>query len=99
MTRRPRRTKPDSNHADFADLRDYGFLMIDIHDLGGQALDWLCAGENFKTGRIEMTMIEVKPDPKATFTPDEFSVLDLWPNVAMIAYSIEDVLRRYGRIE
>ena len=99
MNTRPRHTKPDENHAAFAALRDYGFLMIDIHDLGGQALDWLCAGWNHETGNFEMKMIEVKPDRDAPFTTMERTTLDLYPEVTMVAYSIEDVLRRYGRIE
>ena len=98
MTPRPRHTKTDSNHAEFSKLRDFGFLMIDIHDLGGWALDWLCIGAH-RDGRVLAVMIEVKPDEDAPFTNDEQAVLIAWPEVTMIAYRIEDVLRRYGRIE
>jgi hypothetical protein len=72
--------------------------MIDIHDLGGQALDWLCIGLD-REGFAGIVMIEVKPNRAAPFTDTEREILSKWPSVTMVAYSIEDVLRRYGRIE
>lgn len=74
-------------------------MMIDMHDLGGWALDWLCIGWNDEKNRAEAIMIEVKPDEDAPFTAQEKGTLAAWPDVTMVAYCLEDVLRRYGRLK
>lgn len=63
----------------------------------GDVLDILVAGYNVDKHGYEMVMVEIKPDEKAPFTEDEQRILKEQPHTTMVAYSAEDVLRRFGR--
>lgn len=90
---RPRHTKRDSNHADVKwGCEMAGLWVWDTADLGGKFLDLIVSDG------LTVVFVEVKPDRKATFTTDEEFVLLELPHVSMVAYSPEDVLRRFGRM-
>lgn len=89
---RPRHTKRDANHLDVMhNCVICGLRCYDTADLPG-GLDFLA------TDGVLMMWVEVKPDRFATFTDAEISILTENPNTTMVAYSAEDVLRRFGRV-
>ena len=95
---RPRHTKRDANHQDVIDgCRAGGLNVWDIADMPG-LLDLIVAGYNVHKHDYEQLLVEVKPDPSAPFTEDEKRILEENPHTTMVAYSAEDVLRRFGRL-
>ena len=95
---RPKHTKRDANHQEVIDgCRKAGLNVWDLADVGGDVLDILVAGYNVTEHSYQMLMVEIKTDPDAPFTDDERRVLEESRYTTMVAYSAEDVLRRFGR--
>lgn len=92
MTPRPRHTKKDLNHGEIRDgLRELGFVVWDLADLGGVVLDLLC----FYRGIC--LPVEVKsPGGKLTEAQEEsIAQLQAVGVTPIIAESIQDVLDQW----
>lgn len=99
---RPRHPHPDANQAQIVrDLRALGFTVHDVSPLGGDALDLFVGGEVVYLGRFEWLQVELKANG-GRLTAGEAAYLEkhphpIWP--VLVAYSTEDVLEWFGRID
>ena len=95
--RRPRYTKRDANQREIVfDLRKLGFYVLDLADVGGRVLDLFVAAPD-AAGEWRWLAVEVKTFA-GRLTANQKRFFERWPDApAIVAQSVEDVLRWYGR--
>jgi hypothetical protein len=100
---RPKHPKPDANQARIVgQLRDLGFVVHDVSSLGGDCLDLFVLGWNYRLDVLEWCQVEIKTDD-GELTPGEKAYIDLIMEAGsarppvIVARSVEDVLRWFGR--
>ena len=93
---RPRYTKRDANQSEIvADLRGLGFYVLDLADVGGEALDLFVCG-HIGGGEWRWLEVEIKT-PGGQLTPNQKRFFEMWPGApAIVAQATEDVLRWYA---
>ena len=97
--RRPRYTKRDANQQEIVDgLRELGFYVLDLADIGGRVLDLFVCGSDVR-GEWRWLAVEIKTFA-GWLTAKQKQFFKEWPDApAIVAQSVEDVLRWYGREE
>jgi len=92
---RPRYTRRDANQQEIVDdLRGLGFYVLDLADVGGDALDIFVCGR-VGGGEWRWLAVEIKtPDGRLTANQKRF--FEMWPDApAIVAQATEDVLAWY----
>ena len=97
--RRPRYTKRDANQQEIVySLRRLGFYVLDLADVGGRVLDLFICGPD-AVGEWRWLAVEVKTFA-GRLTVNQKRFFERWPDApAIVAQSVEDVLRWYEREE
>ena len=94
--RRPRYTKRDANQQEIVDdLRELGFFVLDLADVGGRALDLFVCG-HAQYGEWYWLAVEVKTFA-GRLTANQKRFFEEWPDVpAIVARTAEDVFTWYA---
>ena len=109
MSPRPHHTKKDANQAGIVrDLRDLGFLVIEVADLPGNdnpvighPLDLFVGGLRITLDGDWYAWVQVEDKmPGGELDDREQAYFDYWPSLPIIkAECAEDILRWFGRCE
>lgn len=98
---RPRHPHPDANQSQIVgQLRDLGFLVLDVSPLGGDALDLFVCGPVVYDGyQRQWVQVEIKADG-GTFTDGEAAYLKAHPSrewPVIWANCLGDILAWFGQ--
>ena len=93
---RPRYTRRDANQPDIVDdLRGLGFYVLDLADVGGDALDIFVCG-HIGGSEWRWLAVEIKT-PTGKLTDNQKQFFEMWPDApAIVAQCTEDVLTWYA---
>jgi hypothetical protein len=80
-----------------ADLRFMGYSVAMTHMVGNGFPDFIVGGLNLNTNTWCNLMVEWKSE-RGEMTPAEAEFAAKWPGPYIVAYSVDDVLRSFGRM-
>jgi len=95
-SQRPRYTRRDANQQDIVDdLRGLGFYVLDLADVGGDALDIFVCGHT-SGGEWRWLAVEIKA-PDGALTDNQKRFFEMWPDApAIVAQATKDVIKWYA---